>query len=610
MASVDLGSAVSHAGRPQEGGVSPPAGDLAGVGQVEVCRDPSASELSRHLRRRRPAVDLRAGSPAGNGLQIANVESAEDATAGIDRVLPENGALDLPDTLGTTGPLRAHRHAQVGRQVADLRRQRISRAAGREDAREGEGEMPPVHAWFHTTVHSLPPGPTTPRALQTMRWLARPVAMLEDCARRYGEMFTLRITHEGTWVFLTNPGAAQKVFKGDPRLLHAGEANVVLLPVLGSQSLLLLDGNEHMAQRKLMLPSFHGQRLRRYEQTMADVAARELERWQVGIPFATWPTMQRITLEVIVRTVFGVQQDERLRRISEAVRHVLAWGTDPRRMAMVAALGPRRIAEIRAFRRVLEPADAMLYEEIRRRRSAPDLAERDDVLSLLLQARHEDGSPMSDKELRDELMTLLTAGHETTATSLAWALEALARHPAALTRLREEVLEGDGDAYLDAVVKETLRLRPVVGLVLRRLMEPMEIGGHLLPAGANVAPCIYLLHRRPDLYPEPRAFRPERFLDRPAGTYTWIPFGGGVRRCLGASFAQFEMKVVLRGVVSRFDLRAAGARPERRIRRAIVFAPSRGGEVVAERRLRGDHARAEPSAHAATAEATAQPAPS
>jgi cytochrome P450 len=434
--------------------------------------------------------------------------------------------------------------------------------------------------------------------------------MLEDCARRYGEMFTLRITHEGTWVFLTNPEAVEKVFKGDPRLLHAGEANVVLLPVLGSHSLLLLDGNEHMAQRKLMLPSFHGQRLRRYEQTMAEVAARELERWQVGIPFATWPTMQRITLEVIVRTVFGVQQDERLRRISEAVRHLLAWGTDPRRMAMVAALGPRRIAEIRAFRRVLEPADAMLYEEIRGRRSAPDLEERDDVLSLLLQARHEDGSPMSDKELRDELMTLLTAGHETTATSLAWALEALARHPAALTRLREEVLEGDGDAYLDAVVKETLRLRPVVGLVLRRLMEPMEIGGHLLPAGANVAPCIYLLHRRPDVYPQPRAFRPERFLDRPTGTYTWIPFGGGVRRCLGASFAQFEMKVVLREVVSRFDLRAAGARPERRIRRAIVFAPSRGGEVVAERRLRGDHARAKPSAHPAAAEAAAQPAPS
>jgi cytochrome P450 len=190
---------------------------------------------------------------------------------------------------------------------------------------------------------------------------------------------------------------------------------------------------------------------------------------------------------------------------------------------------------------------------------------------------------MSDRELRDELMTLLVAGHETTATALAWALEALARHPAALARLRDEIRAG-GDAYLDAVLKETLRLRPVVALVLRRLTEPTEIGGRLLPAGTNVAPCIYLLQRRPDVYPEPRAFRPERFLERPAGTYTWIPFGGGVRRCLGASFAQFEMKVVLREVISRFELRAGTSRPERRVRRAIVFAPSRGGEIVAVRR--------------------------
>jgi cytochrome P450 len=407
--------------------------------------------------------------------------------------------------------------------------------------------------------------------------------MLEDCARRYGETFTLRITHEGTWVFVTNPEVVEQVFKGDPRLLHAGEANIVLLPVLGSHSLLLLDENEHMVRRKLMLPSFHGARLRRYEQTMAEVASRELERWPVGVQFATWPTMQSITLEVIVRTVFGVREHERLRRISEAVRHLLAWSTDPRRLAMMAALGPRRIADIRAFRRVLDPADDLLYEEIRQRRDAPDLGQRDDVLSLLLQSRHEDGSAMSDKELRDELMTLLLAGHETTATSLAWALEALTRHPAVLTRLRDEAIEQGDDAYLDAVVKETLRLRPVIGLVLRKLTEPMEIGGHDLPAGASVAPCIYLMHRRPDVYPDPRAFRPERFLERPAGTYTWIPFGGGVRRCLGASFAQFEMKVVLREVAARFELRAPETRPERRTRRGIVFAPKRGGEIVADR---------------------------
>jgi len=411
--------------------------------------------------------------------------------------------------------------------------------------------------------------------------------MMEDCTRRYGDIFTLRITHEGTWVFLSAPDAVKQVFTGDPRLLHAGEANIVLLPVLGSQSLLLLDEQEHMAQRKLMLPSFHGRRMRSYEQVMTDVAVREIERWPLGAPLAAWPTMQAITLEVILRTVFGVQEGERLRRLGDALRQVLAWGTRPQRLAMLAALGPRRIAELGVFRRVLDPADELIYQEIRRRRAAPDLEERDDVLSLLLQARHEDGRPMSDKELRDELMTLLVAGHETSATSLAWALEALVRHPAALARLRDEVDSGD-DAYLDAVIKETLRLRPVVALVLRRLTEPMEIGGRMLPAGATVAPSIYLLHRRPDVYPDPRAFRPERFLERPSGTYTWIPFGGGIRRCLGASFAQFEMKVVLRELVTRLDLRAARPKGERRVRRAIIFAPERGGEIVAARRERAE----------------------
>jgi cytochrome P450 len=426
---------------------------------------------------------------------------------------------------------------------------------------------------------ALPPGPSAPGPLQTLRWLARPAAMLEDCARRYGDMFAIRIAHEGTWVFVTHPDAVKQVFTGDPRLLHAGEANVVLLPLLGTQSVLLLDGDEHMAECKLILPSFHGERMRRYEEVMRDVAARAIEGWPAQVPLATWPTMQAVTLEVIMRTVFGVTDDERLDRLGAALRNTLAWGSDPSRMALMAVLGPHRISRLRNFRRVLEPADELLYDEIARGRADPHLEQRDDVLSLLLQARHDDGRPMADKELRDELMTLLVAGHETTATALAWALEALARHPRVLARLREEV-DGGEDAYLDAVVKETLRLRPVVALVLRRLTAPMEIGGRTLPAGVSVAPCIYLLHRRPDVYPEPRAFRPERFLDRAPGTYTWIPFGGGVRRCLGASFAQFEMRVVLREVVSRLDLRPGAPRQERRVRRAIFFSPSRGGEVV------------------------------
>ena len=429
----------------------------------------------------------------------------------------------------------------------------------------------------------LPPGPKAPRAFQTARWIARPVAFLEDARRRYGDMFTLKIANEGTWVFISHPDAVKQVFTGDPRLLHAGEANIVLLPVLGSHSVLLLDDEPHMAQRKLMLPSFHGERMRGYEHTMANVAAREIERWPTGERVPAWPTMQAITLEVIMRTVFGVQETRRLERLGDALRNLLAFASRPARMASLAVFGPRRVAELGLVRSVVEPADELIYEEIRARRTAPDLAERDDVLSLLLQARHDDGSEMSDKELRDELMTLLVAGHETSATALAWALDALSHHPHALTRLRDEVDAGE-DAYLEAVVKETLRLRPVIALVLRRLLEPMEIGGRPLPAGVNVAPCIYLLHRRPDLYDEPRAFRPERFLEKPPGTYTWIPFGGGVRRCLGASFAQFEMKVVLRELVSRLHIRAAGAEPERRVRRAIVFAPHRGGEVVITRR--------------------------
>jgi cytochrome P450 len=402
--------------------------------------------------------------------------------------------------------------------------------------------------------------------------------MLEDCRRRFGDMFTLRIAHEGTWVFLAHPDMVKQVFTGDPRVLHAGEANVVLLPMLGHHSVLLLDEAAHMSQRKLMLPPFHGERMRRYEQVMTEVAAAEIESWPAGEPYAVRPAMQRITLEVIMRTVFGSANP----RLRDALATALEWGSEPRRMALLAAMGPGRVERSRMLARVRGPADDGIYEEIRARRRSGDLAERDDVLSMLMQARHEDGSPMSDEELRDELMTLLVAGHETTASSLAWAVERSVRTPGVLDRLRK----GDED-YIDAVCKETLRLRPILALVLRKLTEPMEIGGYELPAGVSVAPCIYLIHRRADVYPEPYRFRPERFLEQPAGTYTWIPFGGGVRRCLGASFAQFEMRVVLRELVQRLDLRVADPRPERVTRRAITLVPERGGEIVAARRRAG-----------------------
>ena len=423
---------------------------------------------------------------------------------------------------------------------------------------------------------TLPPGPPYPRAVQTLGWVKRPMPFMERCRERYGDAFTLRIAHEGTWVLLSDPEAVKQVFTGDPRLLHAGEANVVLLPVLGSHSVLLLDEDPHMRQRKLMLPPLHGERLARHAETMREVAEREVAGWPAGEPVTLAPRMQDVTLEVIVRTVFGLEGGERQRELRRRLRAALDLLVAPGPyLLFLILLGPHRAAQMPALHRVLKPVDDLLFEEIARRREDPLLSERDDVLSLLLQARHDDGEPMSDRELRDELMTLLVAGHETTATAVSWAVERLLRHPDKLERARS----GD-EEYMDAIVKETLRLRPVIPIVARKLMEPMEIGGWELPAGATAAPCIHLIHRREDVYPEPRAFRPERFLEEPAGTYTWIPFGGGVRRCLGAAFALQEMKIVLQAIVAQAPLRPVRPDSERVSRRSIALVPERGAEVM------------------------------
>jgi cytochrome P450 len=289
--------------------------------------------------------------------------------------------------------------------------------------------------------------------------------------------------------------------------------------------------------------------------------------------------MQTISLEIILRAVFGVEQGERLERLRLELRRMLDIVTNPRAVLLPALLGPERLARFKPLQRDLRRVDAPIYEEIQDRRQASDLDEREDILSLLLQARHEDGTPMTDRELRDELLTLLTAGHETTATALAWAVERLARHPDKLARLTEEVRAGE-NSYLDAVVTETLRLRPVISMVARRLTEPVEIGGWKLPPGVTVTPSIYLVHRRPDIYPDPEHFLPERFLENPPGTYTWIPFGGGIRRCLGASFALFEMRTVLSELVSRRRLQPARTASESVLRRAITETPSRDAEVI------------------------------
>jgi cytochrome P450 family 135 len=419
---------------------------------------------------------------------------------------------------------------------------------------------------------ALPPGPTEPRLAQMMQWISRPMAFATRQRDRYGDAFTANIDGH-PWVMLGDPEDVRTVFTAGPQRTNAGEANAVLRPTLGSKSLLLLDGEEHMRQRKLMLPAFHGERIERYREIMREATERAVASWTGREPFALRPHTQAITFEVIVRAVFGVDDAGAMERLREPLRRMLDWAGNPAPLLLVAVVGPENPVVRRVIaRRYLEPVDRELYALIAARRTAPDLAEREDVLSTLLLARDEDGEPMTDVELRDELLTLLVAGHETTATSLAWAVERLVRHPGALDRVATDA------EYADAVVKETLRLRPVVAIVLRRLLEPLEVAGRELPAGTTVAPCILLVHRREDLYPEPDAFRPERFLREPPGTYSWIPFGGGVRRCLGAAFAQVEMQVVLETIAQSARLEPVGDSEGVR-RRGVTLVPERGGQV-------------------------------
>jgi cytochrome P450 len=430
-----------------------------------------------------------------------------------------------------------------------------------------------------TPERRLPPSPPLPRVAQTAIWSRQARRLLYACQDRYGDMFALRIAYEGTWVMLADPAAIKQVFTGDPKVFHAGEGNQILEPVLGKSSVLVLDEKPHMSQRKLLLPPFHGTRMQGYEQTMSEIAEREIETWPTGTPYQLRPRMQAMTLEIILQTVFGVREGERMGALRAALREFLDLTTNPQILLPLLLLGPSRVRKFPPFRRRVDRVDELIYREIAERRAAADVEQRDDVLSMLIAARHEDGSPMRDEEMRDELLTLLVAGHETTATSLSWAIERLSRNPDKLERLRAEVLEGR-EEYLTATIQETLRLRPVISIVIRKLTEAVEIGGYQLPAGISVAPCVYLVHRNPEVYPEPQRFLPERFLDNPPGTYTWIPFGGGVRRCLGASFAQFEMAVVLKELVKRHQIRPANPKPERVFRRAITETPRHNAEVI------------------------------
>ncbi|MBO9532267.1 MAG: cytochrome P450 [Solirubrobacteraceae bacterium] len=434
------------------------------------------------------------------------------------------------------------------------------------------------------TATSAFPGPTTPRPLQAMRFFRDPFGYFQQMQAEYGDMFRVSIADEKPWIVLSDPDHIKQVFTGSPAVYHAGKANSVLLPLLGDHSVLLLDGAQHLRQRKLLLPAFHGERMASYGDVMREAAEREVAKWRVGEELRLAPRLQDVTLEVIMRAVFGMRDGAEMDELSRRLVKLLDQVMRPRTFVALGLLGPRRFRELAYVKKQLAPADESLFAEFARRRQATDLAERDDILSLLMQATDEDGNPMTDVELRDELMTLLVAGHETTATSLSWTIERLIRHPDVLQKLRDD-LEAGSDAYLDAVIKEVLRLRPVLPVVVRDVQEDVEIGGRAIPKGSRIACSITLMHRNPEIYPDPEAFRPERFLDTQPGTYTWIPFGGGIRRCLGASFALFEMKQVLPAIIEQLELAPVDPSDERIARRLITLTPgSRAHVRVVSRR--------------------------
>ena len=443
---------------------------------------------------------------------------------------------------------------------------------------------------LHSRSTALPPGPRLPSTLQAIAWARRPLPFLERCQKHFGDIFTIRVKHAGTWVILADPEDVKKVFTADHSVLGVGLANSILGPLLGPRSVMLLEEPEHVKRRKLMLPPFHGERMKGYSEMMAEVTRREVSSWPIGEPFELWPRMQEITLEAIMRVVFGPVETEELGRLRSYLRRLTNWMNDPKRLRLLAAAGPSRFAGNSDYREMMEPVERSVLEQVRLRRQDPGCTDGTDIAAMLGEARYEDGSPMTEQDLRDELVTLLTDGP--TSSLISWAFERILRHPEQYARLRAELappVSGDDPAngegaYLDAVVKETMRLCPAAPIVVRKLLAPMELGGYTIPAGTTVAPCVHLVHRRQGVYPEPLCFRPERFLERPAGTYTWIPFGGGVRRCLAAPYAQLLMKQVIGTVLSEVDLYTVERRSERARKSAIAFVPHRHALVIARPR--------------------------
>jgi cytochrome P450 len=453
----------------------------------------------------------------------------------------------------------------------------------------------------------LPPGPRLPSIALTLAWALAPTWVMDRCARTLGEAFTLTFAPSGLrLVMLSDPDAVKTLFTAPPDVAPSAAGTSPLAPVVGRSSVLVLTGPEHMRQRKLLLPPFHGERMREYEDVIVAATERDMASWRLGAPMRLQQHTRLITLEVILQAVFGVEA-ERMQPLKAAITDLFEpLGL----MAVLRAVMSRPSTErpTGAIGQALDRLDALIYLEIERRRAQSDLERRADILSLLLLARDEDGLRMTDAELRDELVTLLLAGHETTATSVAWAIERLVRHPDKLARLVAEIDAGPdgGDEYMTAVVNETLRVRPVVPIVARMLTRELHVGGYRLPKGTRVVPSIYLTNRNPRVYERPSEFLPERFLESAGGrainSFSWIPFGGGIRRCIGASFALLEMKVILRTMLSELEPRMPRAQRapsvwrgggggrgggERIARRAITLVPARGASVVWERRRPG-----------------------
>jgi cytochrome P450 len=429
---------------------------------------------------------------------------------------------------------------------------------------------------------SLPPGPGRPYVLQTWRYTYSTMQFFEECARRYGDPFTLRLPGFGAFVMVSSPALIKQVMTGDPDQLHAGKANAMLEVMVGRHSVLVLDGKPHLRQRRLLLPPMHGERMQSYVPLMSEIASAAIDRMPVGEPFALHATMQAITLQVILRAVFGLDEGAQMDELAALL--VTLMEPPPAFMVFVPPSILKRLdlpgSPYRTFLGRKAKVDETLRAIIRARKAAGVDPARTDVLSLLLAARDEDGREMTEEELRDELLTMLLAGHETTATALSWTFAFVLGDAHVRARLEAEP-EGE---YADGVVKEALRLRPIIPDVVRHVESPMEFERWHLPAGTYLSPCVHLAHRRAESWPEPDRFKPERFIGAKIDPYAWLPFGGGIRRCLGMAFALMEMKVVVGVMMRRARLRLVGKDPLRVVRRGITLAPDGGTPVVLEAR--------------------------